>query len=265
MKTEFESQRGRDQHDLPVFHNLSEQMLQEAVGRPNIPQQNIQRTPPVESVKVKPLDPNFRPTSVDIDQLLKDETINDGMQLDGLTKGDLRKLSVNAATKGDARRQQVAEFLSANFQDVTKLSSLGGNKITRADLGMYHDFLRDHELKNSPGTPNLENWKKIHFDKEKKVSSLPLAVELSSHLSTVLTVNVLKDVPSIATKLAELKATRPVALYAGLALGAAYLAINNHFTGRNVGERASAYYNGDTIRKHFHDEAAPAMKRLLGK
>lgn len=262
MKDSFESTatNAQAEGERKKFDSLSELIWSDVFGPP--PAKPVQASQQmISSPNLK----DFKVSSVDVEHLLADEKISLGLLYGGVTRDDLREISIAAHTGGDARKEKTAAFLDNHFDDITKLSSRGDQNIVRSDLGLYQAYLRHQELKDNPPNPDLEGWKQIHLNQEKKNSIIPHVLEVASNAGMLSSWSRLQEMPSVAARLSAFKAASPVAFYGTLTIAALGIIANNRAVSQNLGEKASAYLNGAAIEKHFYDESAPAMKRLLGK
>lgn len=262
MKDSFESTatNAQAEGERKKFDSLSELISRDIFGPP--PGQPAQESRHMIS---SPNPKDFKVSSIDVEHLLADEKISLGLIHGGVTRADLKEISKAAHTSGDARKEKTAAFLDTHFDDITKLSSQGDQNIARADFGLYQAYLRHQELKDTPRNPDLEGWKQIHLNQEKKNTVIPYALEVASNTGMLSSWSRVKEMPSVAARLNAFKAASPVAFYGTLTIAALGIIANNRAVSRDLGEKASAYINGDAIEKHFYDESAPAMKRLLGK
>lgn len=201
--------------------------------------------------------PPFKPTSADIDEIMKVENT------DGLTRSALREIAEEPGAGNHERRVETAKFLDAHFEDVGKLSASGVDEITRSDLELYSELLSLSEPEGREPTQLVEAWKSVHLEHELKASVLPMLPEVGVPLGSMIATREVASTPFVGEKLAKFSLANPRAfvvsfLAYGTAMGAA-----TWFGGEALGRKTNEYWNRDKINKHFDDEAAPAMKRLM--
>lgn len=200
----------------------------------------------------------FRPTSVDVDALLQTEWVGSG-----LLPEDLNEISKTAGAKGDIRKQQTADFLFEHFDDVSKLSTSGGDKIANGDLEIYQKMLKANELSPDPNKPNIEAWRDAHFDHESKGIVLPvIGAALGLNFGAGAYSAVMKD-PTVRTEFRGLIKTNPRTALVAAAGGLAAALVGPLVAGAKGGEWLNKQVGGAATTRHFYDEAAPAMKRLM--
>lgn len=246
MKTEYESAEAREGAFGSGEGNF-ERLFEKIRLQPSSDQ------PPAETPQ-----PPFRPTSFDIDEFLKSE-----WTLGGLSHEKLQEISQRAQTEGNNRRQQLAQFLNNNFDDVKSLSNEGNNKLSRSDLELYGQLLRHNELSSHQNKPDPEGWKQLHFEHEMKQSLIPIAGGGAGAIAGQYALKWAAQLPAVETKMLALKAANPRAYFGALAVAAAGTYFGSYACGRRIGDAISSVANTGAVNRHFYDEAAPAFRRLI--
>ena len=201
----------------------------------------------------------LRPTSASIDKFLNDEWVGYG-----LSKEDLQKIATSAEKGKNPERAQVANYLRDNFDDLRALSAQGDKKLTREDLTLYSQMLQHSEKNVVAGRALDSGLQGVHYDHENQAGTMWKAGGLLAGLVG-------------SHKLFDAVAHNPVTI--GSTLGhafrhpVAYLGIK---TAVRVGSYALGAYLGSeggamidrglqdgTVRRHFVDQAEPAMKKLF--
>lgn len=259
---------GLNQNYLPRYGDYMITRFDSAPAR--ILEQNDAEPKLFEKVFPEPLQKQtFRPTSVDVDALLQTEWVGSGLLPD-----DLNEISKTSGAKGDIRKQQTANFLFEHFDDVSKLSTSGGDKIANGDLEIYQKMLKANELSPDPNKPNIEAWRDAHFDHESKGIVLPvIGAALGLNLSVRAYEALIKapemraaladaDLPSRKEILSFVRANPRTSIVTAVGgLAAAFVA--PLVAGAKGGEWLNKYVGSASTTRHFYDEAAPAMKRLM--
>jgi hypothetical protein len=201
----------------------------------------------------------FRPTSASIEKFLSNEWISYGLSQD-----DLQKIAKSAEKGNDPQRAQVANYLRENFDDLRALSAHGDKRLTSEDLTLYSQMLK-HSEKNVAGGKALDSGLQgVHYDHENQAGIMWKAGGILAGL-----VGSHKVFDMVAHNPATIASTlghafkHPVA-YLGIKT-AARVGIN--ITGAYLGSQGGAMIDRGLqdggVRKHFVDQAEPAMKRLF--
>jgi hypothetical protein len=200
----------------------------------------------------------FKPTSSDVVDFLKDHSL-----FGPLDSTKLDAISTKAREDGNVRKQLFSEYLDAHINDVSSLSNDGVSVITRGDMRLYEKFLRNNELSPDPSNPNPEDWEKLHYEYEINNSALPLLGMKVGLAGGFYGAEKLMTHPTYLDELGKLKTRNPRAalfMFAGTKVAAM---LGAALVGLKIGEKVNVVANSDGIKRHFVDEAAPAMKRLL--
>ncbi len=213
-----------------------------------------------DDIQTEPQKPNFKPSSVDVDEFVKTES-----SAGGLTLADLQDISRQAGLDGNARKQQTADFLGSHFNDVSKLSDvyIGTNRISSSDLELYGQMLRANELSANQNSPNVEAWQHLHYDREIKNSFLPLIGGGLGVYGGIRGTEALVHTPRLYQEILAMFIRNPRAAVATVVTGAAATGTASCYAGTKIGDWINRALNGDSINRHFTNEAAPAMKRLM--
>ena len=201
----------------------------------------------------------FKPSPANIDKFLANESIGSGLR-----KEDLSKIIKSADTKGDVERSKVATFLNEHFDDVRSLSANGGDRISRDDLTLYSQMLKQSEKSVAAGKFNWSGLQDVHDQHENQAGTLLPAVGLIAGLyggNKVFKAAMYNPVSLVAS--IETAFTNPRAyLITNTAVRAATW-IGGMYLGSKVGGMIDRGMQDGSVRRHFVDEAEPAMKRLL--
>lgn len=220
----------------------------------------------------------FKPSSKDIENFAS--TAGVGF---GLTRADLDKIISAPGPKTDLRNKQVAQFLQKHFDDVAALSDNSSSvqpiqpinrdqaladspakEINLSDLTLYSQLLAASEggASNALTSKALEG---MHHDHEMGRSGfLPRMGAVAGIGLANIGIRPLLNEKYLGPALGEVlvKFGRPGALVAFGVAGAAALGLAG-YGGSRVGRVANEYVYDESVKRHFTDEAAPAMKRLL--
>lgn len=199
----------------------------------------------------------FRPVAANIEKFLGNESIGSGLR-----KDDLSKIIKSAAKSGDTERSQVATFLRDHFDDIGSLSANGGDRISRDDLTLYSQLLKQCEKNVAAGKFSWQGEQDVHYQHENQGGALLPAVGMIGGLY------VGNKVLSVAGPVVALTFLRPALANPRTALigtAAAYVGtyVGSMFLGSKAGGMIDRGMQDNTVRRHFVDEAEPAMKRLL--
>ncbi len=193
----------------------------------------------------------FKPRASDVDRF-----ISEHLGFFGLSADDLKDISKNADKAGDKRQSQFADFVGSHFDDIKRLSSSrSGGGITRADMELYGQFLKLNEGNTGASSRNAA-WSDAHYEhamgeaKGLKVAGSALGFVAGRELLWSVAIR-----PDVAPKLL---ANPRTAIF-----GAAAAFVATSIAGWKGGDLVNRTVNGDQVRRHFYDQAEPALKRLM--
>lgn len=225
---------------IPVETNTNNDASSESLSRRLFSQPHVGQN---EGAR-QPVEVGYRPSADDIDYFIKNE-----FKGDGLTRNDLTRISEHSKLNGAARKGKIADYLNNHYADVSVLSDEDkGGRISRSDLELYRDLLKYSQVSLNRQQSDLPGWKYLH--KEHEIKQNASFRDLGGDLAAV--TGAWAMTPLIAPKTTLVRA----AIY-----GAA--AVASYFAGREGGDWLHRRLDREKIRRHFIDEAAPAMKRLL--
>ena len=201
---------------------------------------------------------NFRPFSTDIQNLLDTERL-----YFGLNRTNLSELTAAAVSSGDLRKEQLLKHLGKHFDDVVSLSNDGQRiSITKDDLTLYADLLKRRESAANGTNLNPRELEDAHS--RHHMRGFPTSEIAGTVLGVVAANRTMTFVGSLEPVnqglIKHFNSTRSMAL-----IGGTYVAglVSGGYLGHKAGSYFSQGLNSANIRTHFHDEAAPAMRRLL--
>jgi hypothetical protein len=201
----------------------------------------------------------FKPVAANIDKFLDNESIGSGLK-----KDDLSKIIKSAIGSGDTERSQVAKFLNDHFDDICSLSANGGDRISRNDLTLYSQMLKQSEKNVAAGRFAWSGQQDVHDQHENKAGTLlPVAGMVGGVYGGHKLLNAIQYNPAVVMKSLDIALTNPrnyliattAARVTGLVVGA--------YLGSKAGGMIDRGMQDSGVRRHFVDEAEPAMKRLL--
>ncbi len=197
----------------------------------------------------------FRPVAANIEKFLENESI-----WSGLRKDDLSTIIKSAVKSKDTERSQVATFLRDHFDDICSLSANGGDRISRDDLSLYSQMLKQSERNVAAGKFRWQGQQDIHNQHENQAGILLPTVGLIGGLYTG---NKVFSAAGPVVALTSLRFGNPSAAM----IGTAATFIATHVGGMYLGSKAGGIIDrgmqDSGVRRHFVDQAEPAMKRLL--
>lgn len=204
--------------------------------------------------------PTFKLRSDDVENFLSREFI-----LVDWKREDFLEAAKQAKAQGEERNGQTAEYFADHIADIGALSQSGIFGISRSDLNLYGKLLKANESSTAPAGETIDRLKKIHDEHEFSQSILPTVGSAGALYGGIHGLKALAYVPEVNTFAMALKAANPRTYVASLwaTVGATWL--GSYYGGRQVGDVANRVLNPAVINKHFIDQAAPAMKRLLEK
>ncbi len=200
----------------------------------------------------------FKPTSKDVEKFLAGRFIFSELQ-----RKDLQDVADEAYSKGDVRGGKFASYVSEHFDDFRDLSQAGLFGIARSELELYGKLRGAQEsIQNSGGSANAD-LRKVHEEHELGQSIIPKATVGLALLGGKFALKPIATLPAVNEFGMAFKAANPRAYFASLVGVVATTFVGAYYGGGKVGDYANRLVNTDGINKHFHDEAAPAMKRLF--
>lgn len=221
-------------------------------GAPEPPAENSQ------NARRNRLDPNFVPTSADIDEFLDQEKADYGFN-----RKDLERIAELALTAGRTRKQQFVDYLHTRFDDVSNLSDDGStSKIRKSDLKLYSEVLL-HRERHPGANVDVSALKKLHYDNEINNSILPPLGFMAGALAAPPIRNQLMRIPQLDSHITVLKAANPRAAAMALASLTGMTFVATAFGGKEGGNLLNNRLNSGSVHTHFYDHAAPAMQRLI--
>ncbi|HIA52108.1 MAG TPA: hypothetical protein EYN91_08500 [Candidatus Melainabacteria bacterium] len=196
----------------------------------------------------------FKPTSKAVERFENEQYIGYG-----LTKEQVDRITQKIK---DPEQKQFGEFLSKHFDDVCKLSTTGDAKhVTHDDLKLYAEMLKQNEKKPN-STSAIEE---AHYEHEmNKASLLPTVGKLGGLYAGHKAFGVAMYTPPVARGVIDIALMNPSRAAATTALVCASAYVGSFMAGNSAGHAIYRGMHNGEVRKHFVDEAAPAMKRLLG-
>jgi len=199
----------------------------------------------------------FRPSSASIDSFIENQSYYYGLE-----KKDLKDIAASAYKANNPELGQVATYLYEHFGDIATLSAHGGSRMNRDDLNLYSQMLKQSESNIAAGKPLDSGMQNVHYDHQNQAGSLQGLGTLVGLYGGHKLYNLLANNPvSLYKTLAEGPLNPKVmAVRMGVRLGS-YAA--GMIVGSEVGGMVSRGMQEGTIRKHYTDEAEPAMKRLF--
>lgn len=213
---------------------------------------------PKDAVQTESKTTKFSPTAADIEEFSRTYWAGSGV-----TRQDLVKTSQQASAEGNTRNQQVADFLRIHFDDVSKLSENGNAKITFGDLLLYGQMLRANESSPDRHSPNVEEWKKLHYDQEIENILYPLTGSIAGTYGSLKLQDAVKHTPSVAKQFVAMAIRNPRTALFSLVAGSLATTLASSHAGAKIGDSVNRAINSGRVTQHFYDEAAPAMKRLM--
>ncbi|MCC7531497.1 MAG: hypothetical protein IT342_23545 [Candidatus Melainabacteria bacterium] len=197
----------------------------------------------------------FRPVGANIEKFLDNESI-----WSGLRKDDLNKIIKSAVMSKDTERSQVATFLRDHFDDICSLSAKGGDRISRDDLTLYLQMLKQSEKNVAAGKFSWQGQKDIHYQHENQAGMLLPTVGVIGGLYTG---NKVFSAAGPVVALTSLMFGNPRTAVIGTAATFIATHVGGMYLGSKAGGRIDRGMQDSGVRRHFVDEAEPAMKRLL--
>lgn len=202
--------------------------------------------------------PSFKPASVDVENLLQGEFI-----FSDLSRDDLLAIADKARKSGDERKGQMSVFVADHSADVSALSQSGVFGVSKSDLELYGKLLRANELSADKDRDNVEGLKKVHEEHELSQSILPQLGAGLALYGTMHGMKALAHIPEVNRYGMAFKAANPRAYLASLFAGVSSAWLASYYGGRKAGDTLNRVVSSEGINKHFTDEAAPAMRRLM--
>ncbi|MCC7530394.1 MAG: hypothetical protein IT342_17850 [Candidatus Melainabacteria bacterium] len=202
--------------------------------------------------------PSFKPASVDVENLLQGEFI-----FSDLSRDDLLAMADKAHKSGDVRKGQMAVFVADHSADVGALSQSGVFGISKSDLELYGKLLKANELSADKASGNVEGLKKVHEEHELSRSILPQLGSGVAVFGAMHGTKALAYIPEVNKYAMAFKAANPRTYLASLFVGVSGTWLASYYGGRQAGDTLNRVVSSEGINKHFTDEAAPAMKRLM--
>ncbi len=201
----------------------------------------------------------FKPTAANIDKFLGNESIGSGLR-----REDLSKITKSALRAGDTERIQVAKFLTDHFDDVRSLSANGGDRISHDDLTLYSQMLKQSEKNVAAGKFTWSGQQDIHDLHENQAGTLlPMAGMIGGVYGGHKLLNAAMYNPVVGMKLLGTALENPRAYLIGTVAARAATYIGGAVIGSNVGGMIDRGMQDSSVRRHYVDEAEPAMKRLM--
>ena len=201
----------------------------------------------------------FKPVAANIDKFLDNEWIGSGLR-----KEDLSKITQSALRTGDTERSQVAKFLNDHFDDVRSLSATGGDRISRDDLTLYSQMLKQSEKNVAAGKFTWSGQQDVHDQHENQAGTLlPTAGMIGGVYGGHKLLNATLYNPVVGWKMlgAAIENPRNYLIATTAARVATY--IGGAYVGSKAGGMIDRGMQDSSVRRHFVDEAEPAMKRLM--
>jgi hypothetical protein len=219
----------------------------------------FQQSLPPETTKL-----TFKPTSADVENFVSSELIFSDWK-----REDFLDAARTANSHGAQRKGQTAEYFAEHIDDISALSQSGVFGISRSDLNLYSKLIKAHESSAGGMTgeisETIDGLKKVHEEHELKQSILPQIGTGVALYGSLQGLKALTHVPEINTYGMALKASNPRTYMASLVAVAGATWLGAYYGGRKAGDVVNQFVNSEGVNKHFVDEAAPAMKRLLEK
>ncbi len=201
----------------------------------------------------------FKPVSANIDKFVDNEWIGSGLR-----KEDLSKITKNALLAGDTERSQVAKFLNDHFDDVRSLSANGGDRISREDLTLYSQMLKQSEKNVAAGKSNLTGQQDVHDQHENQAGTLlPMAGMIGGVYGGHKLLNATLYNPVVGWKMVGAAIENPRNYLIATAAARVATYIGGAYLGSKAGSMLDRGMQDSSVRRHFVDEAEPAMKRLM--
>ncbi len=202
---------------------------------------------------------SFKPASANIDKFVDNESIGWGLR-----KDDLTKIIKSATKSNDTERGQVAKFLHDHFDDVRSLSATGDDRISREDLTLYSQMLKQSEKNLVAGRFAHSGLQDVHNQHENQAGAvLPTLGVIGGLYGSQKLYGIAVNNPIVAAHRLDMLLGNPRNYFIGasVARGAAWL--TGAVIGGKVGGMIDRGMQDSTVRKHFVDEAEPAIKRLI--
>lgn len=217
-------------------------------------------SPPQQSLSSETQNTRFKPTSADVEKFVSSEFgFSDWKREDFLDAARI------ANTHGAERKRQTAEYFADHIDDIRALSQSGTLGVSKSDLNLYSKLLRVNESNTGTSGEVSDSLKKEHNEHEYNQSILPSIGSGVAAFGSLKGLKVLAHIPEVNTYGMALKASNPRTYMASLVAVVGTTWLSAYHGGRMVGDVANRFVNNEGVNKHFIDEAAPAMKRLLEK
>jgi hypothetical protein len=206
-------------------------------------------------IATRPVTPSY----ADVDKFLADVSISWS-----LSKSDLDKIIQDAWKPSDSNKSSVATFLRDNFDDICHLSANGGDKLSYQDLTLYSEILKHSKKNIAEGKPPESGLHDVYSSHENKEGGLLPGIGL---IGGVYAGDKVFKTALAATLPATLRALKSNPRTGFLALVGTQVAswLGGGYAGATVGGIVDRAIQDGPVQRHYIDEAAPAMKRLMEK